>query len=197
MKKMIFWLLGILIMSSCSPVKVPLTNEYQLKAYSQKVWGKGPHATSILVTEPVAVAGYETEKMLYIKETFSLKSFANNAWVASPATMLYPLIIESLQASGRFGVVANTLYTEPVEYRLDTQLLKLQQNFQHKPSTLELSVKIVLTDVKEQKILVSRIFSESIPCTQDTPLGGVIAANRATEALTARITRFVVQNLNH
>jgi len=194
MKKLMM-IVGMMSLFACSPVKTPLTNQFQLKAYSQKVWSKGARSHSILVTEPQVVAGYETEKMLYVNETFSLKSFANNAWIAPPAQMLYPLLIESLQASHVFRVVANTLYAEPVGYRLDTQLLKLQQNFMHKPSTLELSVKAVLTDVKQQKIIASKIITYRIPCTKDTPVGGVIAANQATESLTNAITGFVLHNM--
>lgn len=196
MKKIVFWMLSIGILTACSPVKVPVTSQFQLKSYSQKSLRKTPADHSILITAPDSAAGYETSQMLYVKESFSLRPFANNSWVASPSSMLYPLMTESLQASGWFKVVATVMYAEPVEYRLDTQLLKLQQNFQHKPSILELSVKVVLTDMKKEKITASKIINVTIPCTEDTPYGGVIAANTATKALTAEITDFVIKGLN-
>src|ERR1700721_2117865 len=98
---------------------------------------------------PEAAAGYQTEKMLYISKPFALTPFSQNAWVDPPAQMLHPLIIESIQKSNNYKVVATAVYVEPVDYRLDTQLIKLQQNFLKRPSVIELTVKVVLTKAKD------------------------------------------------
>lgn len=181
---------------ACSPVKTTISNQYQLTNFSSKNWAKNANHRTILVTLPEAAAGYQTSKMLYVKKPFSLKAFAKNAWVDAPASMLHPLLIESLQRSAYFKVVASTIYAEPVDYRLDSQLLKLQQNFIKKPSVIELSVKVVLTEVKKNQIIASRIINLTVPCPQDTPYGGVIAANKASEAFTATVTEFVIKGAN-
>jgi cholesterol transport system auxiliary component len=68
----------------------------------------------------------------------------------------------------------------------------MQQNFLTKPSQFELKVKIVLTQVKDNSVIFSKIFTEKVPCPSDTPYGGVIAGNRAAVILTGKIKREVV-----
>lgn len=189
------FILGILTLMSCSPVKVPVTNEYQLTAYSTKQLTRKPRPITIQVTVPEAVAGYQTEEMLYMKKPFKLEPFVKNAWTSPPADMLFPLLVQSLQSSGYFYAVTSSPYSEEADYRLDTQLLKLEQNFIKKPSVLEFSAKIVLTHISNNQIIGSRIVSLQIPCSQDTPYGGVIAANQATFRFTATATDFVVSHI--
>ncbi|AOW51441.1 TPA: hypothetical protein JBB06_09555 [Legionella pneumophila subsp. pneumophila] len=189
------FILGILTLMSCSPVKVPVTNEYQLTAYSTKQLTRKPRPITIQVTVPEAVAGYQTEEMLYMKKPFKLEPFVKNAWTSPPADMLFPLLVQSLQSSGYFYAVTSSPYSEEADYRLDTQVLKLEQNFIKKPSILEFSAKIVLTHISDNQIIGSRIVSLQIPCSQDTPYGGVIAANQATFRFTATATDFVVSHI--
>lgn len=197
MKKLTVFLisLSVVLLSACSPVKVSVKNQYQLSAYSTKQLAKNPLPVTLLVTAPEAAAGYQTEQMLYIKKPFELEAFAKNAWVNPPADMLYPLILQSLQRANLFKAVTSNAYTLGVDYRVDTQLLSLEQNFLKKPSVLELSVKMVLTHVSDNKVLASRIINLQIPCPSDTPYGGVIAANKATQLFTASLARFVVSHI--
>ena len=197
MKKLTVFLisLSVVLLSACSPVKVSVKNQYQLSAYSTKQLAKNPLPVTLLVTAPEAAAGYQTEQMLYIKKPFELEAFAKNAWVNPPADMLYPLILQSLQRANLFKAVTSNAYTLGVDYRVDTQLLSLEQNFLKKPSVLELSVKMVFTHVSDNRVLASRIVNLQIPCPSDTPYGGVIAANKATQLFTASLARFVVSHI--
>lgn len=183
-------------LSACSPVKMPVTNQYQISSYSAKQLARHPSHNTLLVTIPEAVAGYQTEAMLYVKKPYQLDSFAKNAWVDPPANMLYPLLTQSIQRTGYFRAVSSSPYTQGADYRLDTQVLHLEQNFLRKPSTLELSLKVVLTRVSDNKIIASRIINQSQPCPMDNPYGGVIAANKASLLSTAEVARFVVNSIN-
>jgi len=133
--------------------------------------------------------------MLYIKKPYQLEAFSKNAWVDPPASMLYPLLVQSIQRSGYFAAVSSSPYTQGSDYRLDTQVLHLEQNFLKKPSILEFSVKAVLTRVSDNKIIASFIVSKAIPCAADTPYGGVIAANKASMLITNAVTYFVVASI--
>ncbi len=190
---------SILIMSlgliSCSPVKTPVTNEYQLTEFSSRQLTAKPHHVSILVTAPEAVAGYQTEEMLYIKKPFQLESFVKNSWTAPPADMLFPLMVQTLQRSGYFYAVTSSPYSEEANYRLDTQVISLAQNFLKKPSVLEFTAKVVLTRIDDNKIVGSQIISQQIPCLSDTPYGGVVAANKASREFTARAANFVISHI--
>ncbi|KTC88593.1 ABC-type transport auxiliary lipoprotein family protein [Fluoribacter dumoffii] len=192
-----FVCVGAVLVSACSPVKISVKNQYQLSAYSSKQLAKDPMPITLLVTAPEAAAGYQTEQMLYIKKPYELEPFAKNAWVNPPSDMLYPLMLQSLQRTNLFAAVTSNAYTLGVDYRVDTQLLRLEQNFLKKPSVIEFSVKMVLTHVSDNKVLASRIVNLQVPCPSDTPYGGVIAANKATQKFTENLAHFVVSHIKH
>lgn len=183
----------IMLTSGCGGIKSPITNQYQLTAFSTVKNAQHNPTVSLLITPTEAVNGYQTEQMQYTNEAFTLHSFTKNAWISPPATMIYALMLQSLQQSGYFSAISSGAYISKTQYRLDTQLLKLQQNFIKKPSVLELEIKAVVTRVADNQILASRTFTQQIPCPYDAPYGGVIAANQATKYLTKAITRFVIQ----
>jgi cholesterol transport system auxiliary component len=186
-----------LIISACSPIKTPVTHQYKLEAFSQSV-SQDTSNDSILISQPEAMAGYQTEQMLYVQKPYQLSAFSENAWVATPANMLYPLLIQSLQHSRAFKAVSSSPFADRVDYRLDTQILSMEQNFLNKPSVFVMSLKAVLTRVKNNQVLASRIISARVPCPMDTPYGGVIAANKASVIITKKIKHFVQsQKLNN
>ncbi|KTD21965.1 ABC-type transport auxiliary lipoprotein family protein [Legionella londiniensis] len=192
----VFILSLYLFLSACA-VTTPVKHYYKLDEYSCQRVADKPAPTSILVTQPEAAAGYETEQMRYIVKPFELSAYAHNAWVGPPATLLFPLITQSLQYSGYFSAVSASPYADKADYRLDIQLIELHQNFLARPSTVELVVKAVLSNVDENRVVASRIISERIPCPQDTFYGGVLAANQAAKHLTALLTEFVIRQIKH
>lgn len=196
-KNYVFFLITalVLLLSSCSSVDLPVKNNYQLTGYSTKNRAKNRQPLTLLVTAPESAAAFQTNQMLYIKKTFELQAFAKNAWVNPPAEMLYPLILQSMQKSNLFAAITSNAYAQGADYRLDTQLLALDQNFLKKPSVLEFSVKVVLTQVRDNKALASQIIKLEVPCPADTPYGGVIAANKATYQFTEILTHFVLTHI--
>jgi cholesterol transport system auxiliary component len=183
----------LLLLMACSPVKLPVTSEYQLNAFSARQFVAAPKVLTLLVTPPEAAAGYQTEQMLYVKKPFQVEAFAKNAWTSPPGEMVHPLMVQSLQKTGFFTAVTTSSYATDAEYRLDTQLIRLEQNFLKRPSTLEFSAKVALTRVGTRRIVASKTIILSIPCPEQTPYGGVIAANRAVLQFTAAVSAFVVE----
>lgn len=184
------------ILTACSPIKTPASYQYTLEAFNTKKLSAKKTALSILISQPEAVAGYQTEQMLYIQKPYEITAFVHNTWISSPANMLYPLIIQSIQKTGYFYAVTSGPYVEKADYRLDTQLIALQQNFLPKPSVIELVVKVVLTHITDNRVVSSRIINERINCPMETPYGGVIAANRATQAFTTDLSKFIVDQVS-
>ena len=191
----IFSLLIVFLLNGCMPVKSTINNQYKLDSYSKPSARGAPLHRSLLISQPEALAGYQTEQMLYIDKPYEINAFAQSAWISSPANMLYPLLIQSFQESHAFSASASSPYSDKVDYRLDTQLISLQQNFLFKPSVLEFTAKVVITRVEDNHVLASELIRERIPCKMDTPYGGVVAANKATEAFTREIRRFAIQKI--
>jgi cholesterol transport system auxiliary component len=195
--KMNKWIILIFIgaqfwLAACSPVKLNDSNQYKLDSYSNKKLSSRLTHHSILITAPEAVTGYQTNQMLYVKKPYEISSFANNAWIGPPADMLYPLILQSVQRSGYFYAVASSPNAEQTNYRLDTQLIELQQNFITTPSEITLTAKFVLTNVLNSKVVASKVIKEHVRCPTKSPYGGVIAANLATKKLTEQLSKFIV-----
>ncbi len=189
-------LICLISLTACSSIKLPVTEQYQLTQFSHKVY-KTPHASkSLFVSPPEALRGYDSTKMHYSTQAFEVKNFAHHAWLGAPAQMIHPLLTQSLQQSGYFKAVTSGIYSDKTDYRLDSQLLMLQQNFIQRPSTLFLVMKIVLNDVKNNTVVASKILQYKIPCPSDSPYGGVLAANKAVRLFTEDTVKFVSQNID-
>lgn len=186
---------AISLLLACSPITPVVTNQYKLDAYSEKKLTRELARQSILITPPEAVTGYQTNQMLYIKKPFELSSFAQNSWVGPPADMLFPLIVQSVQRSGYFRAVSSSPNNESTDYRLDTQLIELQQNFLKKPSEIKLVAKVVLTNVHDSRVVASRMIYQRVKCPVESPYGGVVAANLASKQLTADLSTFIVAQI--
>ena len=193
--KVILLLSACSLFTACSPIQNAVTNQYKLETYSTTKMTASHKRHSLLISQPDAIAGYQTEQMIYTDKPFELSNFAHSAWISSPANMLYPLITQSLRHSNYFYAVASGPDADKTDYRLDTQLIELQQNFLTKPSSVELVANVVLTHIEDNRIVASRIISERVTCSEDTPYGGVVAANRAAYAFTARLSHFVISQV--
>ncbi|WP_242602088.1 ABC-type transport auxiliary lipoprotein family protein [Legionella yabuuchiae] len=185
----------VCLLSACA-VKTSVQNKYKLAEFSSKPSQVKHRPSSILVSSPIAASGYDTAQMLYMIKPYELSPFSKNAWIDAPSGMLFPLIVQSLQASHYFYAVTSIPYSDRSDYRLDTQLISLQQNFLCKPSVLDLVVKNVITNTQENQVIASRIFTHHIPCPMESPYGGVLAANQATKLYTAELTDFVIKTIN-
>lgn len=167
-------------------------HRYQLIGVG-KVASKPRHThLSLLVMQPNAVDGYTTDRMLYVNKPFQLNAFARNAWMNPPAAMLQPLLARSVESSHYFYAVTLEPNSSKTDYRLESTLMRLQQNFLVKPSRIQLALQAVLTHVEDNRLVATQDFYVDLPCPSDTPIGGVEAANQATQRLTAQVARFVI-----
>ncbi len=148
--------------------------------------------STVLVTTPIAITSYSTSKMIYTQRPYQLRSFANNRWVAPPAQMLTPLLVQSLQNTNYFKAVLSTPYFGETNYRIDSELLKLEQNFSHKPSEIQLAMRVQVTNAATEKLLASRRFDVTVAAPSENPYGGVVAANEAVATLMQQINAFVI-----
>ncbi len=194
--KHLLTIITLILLSACSSIKLPVTEQYQLTQFSHKVY-QNPHGSkSLFVSPPEALRGYDSTKMHYSTQPYEVKNFAHHAWLGAPAQMIHPLLTQSLQQSGYFKAVTAGIYSDKTDYRLDSQLLMLQQNFIKRPSTLFLVIKVVLNDAKNHTVVASKIFQYRIPCNMDTPYGGVLAANKAVRLFTEDTVKFISLNID-
>ncbi len=132
----------------------------------------------ISVATPRAVPGLEGRGIVYVQREPEIRYFARSEWVDSPARMLAPLLAQALEANGAFHVV-NGAAGEPARLRLETDLVRLQQEFTARPSQVRLVLRAQLADAAGRRTLGDREIEIVESAPSDDPYGGVVAANAA------------------
>lgn len=189
-------LLALSLVACFGPEKIPPQSTYTIKPLKPGTTRVNSYAQStLLVSDPVASPGYKSADMRYMMTPYKLQSFSQNKWVSPPAEMLLPNIVQALANTGRFKAVVTTPFSGLTNYNLQTDILEFEQNFMHPQSRFVLSMQADLVNSKTNKLVASRRFRIVEPATQNTPFGGVMAANRAVAKANAQLARFVVSNL--
>lgn len=192
----VLFILSTYLLVGCFPIASTIKHQYKLTTYSkQKIRRNNLGKRTIFVNLPRATSGLATNEMLYCIKPFEINSYTHNSWVDTPAQMLLPLMIQSIQESGCFRAVASNLGSVQTDFRIDTDFITLQQNFITKPSVVNFKAEVTLTNIGADQVIASRLFNYSIPCRADTPYGGVIAANFATRYFTRDLTNFIIRSL--
>lgn len=183
----------VFFLSSCSAVKISEPKRYVLTGASPTQWAKKRSSHTVFVSALTSSSGYESREMIYIKTPFQLNAFVNHEWIAPPAKMLRSVIVSSLQNTGAFRAVVRTFPMSNAKYKVNVSVLTLEHNFMKTPSQVNLTLKVDVIDVANSKMLATKRFSESRNASSDTPYGGVIAANQATQLLMKRLSAFIVK----
>jgi cholesterol transport system auxiliary component len=146
----------------------------------------------LAVSMPDARPGFDTAEMVYVQQPYMLNYFATNRWAAAPARLLEPLLVQALEQSAGFRAVVPTAGAIPGDVRLETELVRLQQDFSVRPSRVQLTLRARLVDVHRKQVLAVTQFDEAETATSEDAYGGVGAANRALQRLLTELTRFCV-----
>ena len=104
--------------------------------------------------------------------------------------MISPLVAQALERSGVFRAVVRAPGQAAAELRLDTELMRLLQDFRAQPSRVELALHAQLVDLRNGRVLAAQDFALSENAPSDDPYGGVVAANRALARLLGELTAF-------
>lgn len=147
-------------------------------------------APALVVAAPRAAPGFDSARMVYLRQPQQLDAFAFHEWVDTPARMLAPLLVRSLQAGGGFSAVLQAPSVASGTWRLETELIRLQQDFSSVPSQVRLTLRAVLLDTASRQVIAWREFDETVPAATDDPAGGAAAAHQATQRVLAALATF-------
>lgn len=185
----------VLLLASCSPVSMPEPAKYTLSPGKQ-VSNKRVSRTraTILVARPIAASGFSGKSMLYMMTPYRLQSYAHHEWVAPPAQMLLPIVVQALRRRNYFAAVSAPPFSGKTDYQLNTYLVELDQSFLRPVSQVHLVVQATLVDMRSRKVVAARSFVRNQAATGNNPYSGVLAANRAASWVSRQIAGFVVRN---
>ncbi len=137
---------------------------------------------TIYVAPIKSAAGFDSNKIVYIRQQFQPNYYRLGQWVDAPAVMLEPIVISALQQVGLNA--SNHLSTAKSEqFQLNIDILRLQQEFFSQPSKVHFTIRMRLIDQSSGALLVDREFNELIPSATEDTYGGVVAANAAVRAV--------------
>ena len=148
---------------------------------------------TVIVNTPQASAGVDSQRILYVRQAHKLEYFAHNEWVDPPARMLAPLIVTALESTGAFRAVISGPGSASGDLRLETEVLKLQQEFVAKPSQVRIALRAYLAESNSRRVVATRDFEVVQPAPSDDPYGGVQAANVAMRTVLQQLAAFCAE----
>ena len=152
--------------------------------------GTTASAPTLTVSPPHAAAGFDSRRIMYVRQADQLEYFAHNEWIDTPARMLGPLIVAAIERSGAFRAVVPMPSPAAGEMRLDTEILRLQHEFLQTPSQVRFTLRAYLVESATRRVIASREFDAAVPAASEDPHGGVVAANRAVQNVLEALSAF-------
>lgn len=187
----------VALLSGCAnfkPLPIPQESRYTFTTWPAQVTmpQHARTAKTLFINTPIAAPGYQSSDMIYVQVPYELKSFADHRWVASPATLLQPLIANRLRSMGYFKAIVTPPFSGDAQYQLKTQLLVLQQEFLQPTSKVRLLIEATLINSATGNVIADRVFSVTVAAPGNNPYSGVLAANQAAHQVINQIAQFVV-----
>jgi cholesterol transport system auxiliary component len=158
----------------------------------------GPKRDLVLaVATPRAWPGYDTPQMAYMRRPREIEYYARSAWADAPARMLGPVMVRALAQDGTFSAVVPWPAPVAADLRLDTEVVRLVQDFGTTPSRVELAMRAQVVDLRSKRVLGAGEWTELETAATDDAAGGVAAADRALGRLLRRLADFCAERSAH
>ena len=190
------------LMSACGsllPAPAPTPSFYTLTSAASHLSDLQPVPATVttgptLVVNPLrASAGFDSAHMVYTRSAQQLEHFARSEWADTPARMLAPWMVEVLSRELTRASVVGAVVLAPTpaasDFTLDTDLIRLQQDFNVQPSRVRLTLRVALIQTTTRRVLAVREFDAAEPALSDDPRGGVQAA----QVVSARVLQDVAE----
>jgi cholesterol transport system auxiliary component len=183
-----------LLVAGCAPVGPLGQNGVQTHVLAVPAAPRAVPVVSgpvLLVSPPGVRAGLDSRRIAYVQRPFELSYFARSEWADTPARMLQPLLVQSLEGSGAFRAVVAGPSPAATDLRLETEVLALQQEFLTTPSVARVSLRAQVVDPASRRVVATETFEAVEPADSADPYSGVVASNRALARVLADVTAFV------
>jgi len=189
--------LSMMAICACSmlrPTTTPHPAFYSLDSTRDSAPVVAPAVAPTLIINPTSSAsGFDSPRIIYVREAHQLEYFAHSEWVDPPARMLTPLLVIAVENSGAFRAVVLTPSAAAGDLRLDTEIIRLQHEFQTQPSRVRFTLRAYLVVEKTRRVLAWREFDAVVPAASEDPYGGVVAANRAVQTVLEDLSAFCAE----
>lgn len=153
------------------------------------------NAPSLMISPPRAAAGFDSQRIIYVRQDHRIEYFARSEWVDTPARMLGGLLVTEMSNNGVFRSAAMGSSSAAADMRLVTEIIRLQQEFLGQPSVLRFTLRATLLNSRTQRVLAWREFDAQVAAPSDDPYGGVLAANLAVHQVVREVSAFLAETV--
>jgi cholesterol transport system auxiliary component len=101
--------------------------------------------------------------------------------------MLGPLLVAAIEKSGAFIAVVLAPGAAEGELRLDSEIIRLQHDFQTNPSRVRFGLRVTLVDDKTRQVVALQEFDAVEPASSEDAYGGVVAANQVVQQVVQQV----------
>ena len=185
------------LLTGCTALPSPQvesSNIYVLEARPADQTARPAGKLVLAVSAPRARAGFDTAQIAYVRHPHELDYFVKSRWADTPSRMLAPLLGQALEQRGGFRAIVQDPTSVAADLRLDTELIRLQHDFETHPSRVDLALRAQLVDLHSQRVLAAMEFTELENAPGENAYGGVIAANLALQRMLARVADFCAEH---
>lgn len=153
---------------------------------------EGGTRATLLVFAPRSRPLFDTVRMAYQVQANEVDYFSRTEWAETPAQMLQPLLVKTLQDTGWFTAVVTSPYSGAHGSGLRTEIGELVADFSGDPAVLRLSLRLQWTD-GAGRVIATHEVSVREPIQQRTPEASIAAANAATAKALGEVARFAIE----
>lgn len=185
-----------LALTNCTSL-LPTTGQEETRTYLLEAnITKGVSTTTkagptLVVAMPDASPGLDSTGIAYVREPHRLDYYLKSQWADTPRRMIRPLLVTALEATGQFRAVLAAPSPLSGDMLLETEILRLQQEFLGEPSQVRLILRAQLVNVSQRQVMGTQVFETLEPTPTPDAYGGVQAANRALSRLLTELATFV------
>jgi cholesterol transport system auxiliary component len=174
-----------------TPTFYALSNTAKTTPLDQTAKAVGP---MLLVNAMRAAPGFDSAHMVYTRSPQQLEHFARSEWADTPARMLAPWLVQVLSSeltrSATVGAVLLAPSSATSEFALDSELIRLQQDFSVQPSRVRMTLRVALIQTTTRRVLAVREFDATEPSATDDPRGGAQAAQVVSGRVLQEVAEF-------
>lgn len=155
-----------------------------------------PSGKTLLVTAPKAAPGFDSNRIAYTKEPPKLDYYNNHVWSDTPAKMLLPILVRAFESTRAFKAVISPPASALANWRVDVDVIRLQQEFMTQPSRVRLAARIKVVDMRNGHVLATQVFEAVEPAPSEDAGGAARAANAAVQKVLGQMIAFTLRTLS-
>lgn len=185
--------LGALLLAGCISLPAQQVEQPRLYRLDAQLAARPPlpqRKLVLAVSLPRAQSGADSAGMAYVQQAHELDYFVSSRWADTPARMLEPLLLQALAQASGFRAVVSNVGPQAADLRLDSEWIRLQQEFASLPSRAHLTLRVQLVDLRSKQVLAMQEIDEVEPADSENAYGGVVAANHALQRVLERVVEF-------